>query len=245
MGDVEMNPIGNATSHEATITSSSEPKKREEKNDPLQRRLENARFLIEAAFATDRVQLVVFWIYAIQLTILIEIIRYADNNKYKDYDMEVVCVGGIYATIAVVLAVYRDLESAFFYISRFFIIRDKNYTWMNFFALFFEICLVFLQVVALLYVVPQQETITEIVMNCTAITSVCFLDDEFFKKFEYHVKVDENFKPDAEIIEFAHKSELRRVCKRYLPILAGVAFYLTIVFWALAWDDHCLRFVCE
>lgn len=234
-GDVEMNtsssPIHDLEKDQNAAKTDDENRKKV--------RLENSTFLIDALHATPRVQGVVFGIYAIQITVLIASMVASAQSAVQPYNMQVVAIGGIYATLAIIAEGYRDAERMLFYFIRFIDPnKTKNVSQMNCFTLGLEMCVISLSVLTLLLSVPQQEDIPSIVLNCTAIICVSKLDDAVFEKFVYHVYVDKSFDPEREVLDFAAEEE-KVLFKRFLPIVAGLLFYVSLLVWAYQFNSEC------
>lgn len=213
-------------------------------------RIESATDLISSHKTTNDVFCFTTFIYVTQITVLIAAIVVSATGNIHHYDLSTIVIGGIYATLAVLAEGYRSAEKMFFIALHFLgsvvdnkttnVVRLKP---MNVFFMILEMVVIVLSITALLTSLPQQGSIINIVLNCTAIIAVSRLDDALFENFHFNIYVPEDFDRNELYSIYEEINSEINCCKfklqKFLPIAAGAAFYAGLILLTNHWNQLC------
>lgn len=213
-------------------------------------RVESATDLISSHKTTNDVFCFTTFVYVTQITVLIAAIVIAAGGHVRHYNVSTIAIGGIYATLAVLAEGYRSAEKMLFIALHFLVSVVENKANsvvrlkpMNVFFMILEGCVIVLSIFALLASLPQQGSIINIVLNCTAIIAVSRLDDALFENFHFNIYVPEGFDRNELYSIYDEVNNDIKCCKfklqKFLPIAAGASFYVGLILLTLQWNMQC------
>lgn len=211
-------------------------------------KIESGNDLISAQHNPPITKVVVFGIFAIQIMTLIATIVVAKGAELQPYNLSIVAIGGIYASVAVIVEGWSEIEGTLHQFFAFvFAVLDIETNAkvrvrpMNFSVVVLQGIVSYLSIAALIITLPPQGSVINIVLNATAVICVAKLDDSVFEKFEFHIEVLESYEREKPILDLERKEDelLALFCKKGLPVIAGCAFYAGLLLLTWNWNRQC------